>query len=452
MPEGFPSSLSQRAVAVLDHNRRGDWTCPANGMYAHQWLWDSCFVAIGLAGQAPQRAADELRALLRGQWANGMVPHIVFADGAGDIGSRRMWRSKRNPLAPRDVETSCITQPPLIAVAAWRVAQAMLGDERRAFLAEVYPKILRHHEWLYRDRDLRQTGLVTLMHPWECGLDTTPPWMEELSRAPGPWWLRLALLMRLAKVVRFVRTDTRFAPATQRPSDDDGLRMLVLARHAARHHFDLRRMPARGSVLIEDLAFNALLVVANRCLVRIAGDLDQTIDSGLESSMRRTETALDELWDEPTGQYYSRNANTGALIKSPTIATFLPLWAGVPSRARAEQLVALLRDPGFWPEHPVPSVPTGAPDFEADRYWKGPTWINMNWAVIQGLALYDEVELAEDLRQRTLQLIGTSGFSEYFSALTGCGFGAHEFSWTAALALDLMIRPPDSNADAPAPS
>ena len=107
--------MARRARQVLDQNRRGDWTCPSDGIYSHQWLWDSCFVAIGVAHDDPPACGGELRALFRGQWANGMLPHMVFAAGVRDIGSRRIWRSTKNPLAPRDVATSCITQPPLPA-------------------------------------------------------------------------------------------------------------------------------------------------------------------------------------------------------------------------------------------------------------------------------------------------------------------------------------------------
>ncbi len=445
MSERSPVSLSHRAREVLERNRRGDWTCPSDGIYAHQWLWDSCFVAIGLARWDPTRAASELRALFRGQWTNGMLPHMIFAEGVRDIGSRRIWKSAKNPHAPRGVATSCITQPPLAAVAAWHVAQYLPANDRNVFLADLFPKLLSHHQWLYRERDLQHSGLVTLIHPWECGLDTTPPWMQELSRMRGPLWMRLALRLRLAKLVRFLRTDTRFAPAAQRPSDDDGLRMLVLARRARRYRFELRRMPPRKSVLIEDLAFNAMLAVANQSLARIAADLDQTIDTQLENCFQRTEAALERLWDVDSGQYYSRNSVTAELIKVPTVATFMPLWTGTPSPTRAKRLVALLQQPGFWPNFPVPSVPTDAPQFDPDRYWKGPTWINMNWAVIQGLAVSGETKVADDLRRRTLELIDRIGFAEYFSPLTGSGFGAHEFSWTAALTLDLLEQPPTSN-------
>jgi hypothetical protein len=438
MSESSSANLARRAQAVLERNRRGDWTCPSGGIYAHQWLWDSCFVAVGLARVDPRRAAGELRALLRGQWTNGMLPHMIFASGNHDLGSRRIWKSNKNPQAPRGLATSCITQPPLPAVAAWHVAQALPVDDRKTFLTEVFPKIVSYHRWLYRERDLRSTGLVTLIHPWECGLDTTPPWMQALSQMPEPWWIRLVLRLRLVRLVHSLRTDTRFAPAVERPSDDDGLRMVVLARRARRHDFELRRIPPWGSVLIEDLGFNALLAVANQALARIAADLDQTIDPELEHLFRRTPTAIEQLWDEASGQYYSRDAVTHQLIKIPTVATFLPLWAGVPSQSRAERLVALLKQPGFWPGFPVPSVATDAPQFDSERYWKGPTWVNMNWAIIQGLSVYAETQLVDELRRRTLDLIDRSGFAEYFSPLTGRGFGAHEFSWTAALLLDLV--------------
>ena len=111
-------------------------------------------------------------------------------------------------------------RPPLPAVAAWHVAQALPAKDRNAFLTEVFPKLVAYHRWLYRERDLRNTGLVTLIHPWECGLDTTPPWMQALSQMPEPWWMRLVLRLRLVRLVHSLRTDTRFAPAAERPSDD----------------------------------------------------------------------------------------------------------------------------------------------------------------------------------------------------------------------------------------
>jgi hypothetical protein len=426
---------------VLARNRRGAWTCPAGDLYPHQWLWDSCFIAIGLARDDPARAAGELRSLFRGQWANGMLPHMIFAEGVKDVGSERIWQSRRNPLAPKDVATSCITQPPLVAVAVWRVAQALPAEDRAAMLAELYPKLVAYHEWLYRERDPQARGLVTLIHPWECGLDTTPPWMDALSRMPRPWWARVARWLHVAHLLRFLRRDTRYVPTVQRPSDDEGLGMLVLANVIRRHGFDLHRIPPQQSVLVEDVAFNAFLSAANHSLASIADELGRALPDELRAASARTDAAFEELWDEASGQYFSRDVRTGDLLLGPTIATFVPLFAGVVPRGRVPRLTALLRDgSAFWPPFPVPTVPVDAPAFREEAYWRGPTWVNTNWVVVDALEALGERDLTRDLAARTLDLVAGAGFYEYFSPFTGRGYGAREFSWTAALTVDLVAR------------
>jgi len=434
-------NLATRALEVLERNRREQWTCPSGALYPHQWLWDSCFTAIGIARFDARRAADELRALFRGQWDNGMLPHMIFAEGVSDLGSRSIWRSKRNPLAPRDVGTSCITQPPLVAIAAQRVASELPPEEGRALLSELFPKLTAYHSWLYAERDPKQIGLVTLIHPWESGLDTSPPWMRALERMPMPWWLRAASKLRLARLLRRLRYDTRQLPAVERTSDDDGLRMLALAVLLKKYDFELRRLPPTRAVLIEDVAFNSLLMVANRALEEIAVELGEPLPDELVTMFRRAESAMNDLWDEGTSQYCSRDTVTGALITLPTIATFFPLWSRTVPASRVEALVRRLRDPSqYWPDHPVPTVPLDAAEFEESRYWKGPTWVNANWIVIEGLLAHGETEHAASLRDKTVALVDAAGCYEYFSPITGEGHGANDFSWTAALTLDLVDR------------
>ncbi len=60
-PAAASPDLVRRARAVLDRNRSGAYTCPSVKLYPHQWLWDSCFTAIGIARYDPPRAAGELR-------------------------------------------------------------------------------------------------------------------------------------------------------------------------------------------------------------------------------------------------------------------------------------------------------------------------------------------------------------------------------------------------------
>ncbi len=422
--------MVRRARAVLDRNRAGDYTCPSVRLYPHQWLWDSCFTAIGIARFDPPRAAAELRALFRGQWANGMLPHMIFADGSRDVGSRRVWRSQTRAGAPRDVATTCITQPPLVAIAVERVAAALPEGEGKAFVAELAPKVFEYHRWLFRERRLDDSPLITLIHPWECGLDSTPPWMRALEAMRMPWWVRAAEQLHLAALLRSLRYDTRQLPASERASDDDGLRMLALAIHLAHHDFDLARLPRDDrAVLVEDLAFNAFFAAANQSLRALidVGELDPLIRAQAE--------ALELLWHAPTHEYCSRHAVTHEPMSDRTIATFLPLLT---TGTHVQELVVRLQDPAaYWSAYPVPSVPLEARHFQDHRYWAGPTWVNTNWAIVEALHRRDHVDLADDLRDRTLALVDQHGFAEYFSPTDGTGHGAPEFSWTAALTIDL---------------
>ncbi|MEO7363938.1 MAG: glycoside hydrolase, partial [Candidatus Saccharimonadales bacterium] len=131
--------LLQQMTDVLAMNDRGDYTQPAHGLYPHQWLWDSCFIAIGLAQVDVDKAQRELKSLLRGQWHNGMLPNIIFRPEAKYRTDRNLWRSWINPNAPSDVATTGITQPPMLAEAVIKVGAKLAWPERRSWYAQMYP-------------------------------------------------------------------------------------------------------------------------------------------------------------------------------------------------------------------------------------------------------------------------------------------------------------------------
>ncbi len=91
------------AQHVLDANWIGSSTVPSRSLYPHQWSWDSAFIAIGRSWYDEPRARQELVTLFDAQWANGMVPHIVFnpavPDGAYFPGPD-FWDTSRSVKLP----------------------------------------------------------------------------------------------------------------------------------------------------------------------------------------------------------------------------------------------------------------------------------------------------------------------------------------------------------------
>ena len=57
-------------------------------------------------------------------------------------------------------------------------------DEVDAAVAELYPRLAAWHRWLHTARDPEGTGLVTVFHPWESGLDNSPRWDGALADVP----------------------------------------------------------------------------------------------------------------------------------------------------------------------------------------------------------------------------------------------------------------------------
>ena len=53
-------------------------TVPSREFYVHQWNCDSATHAMGLVFVDEQRAFDELKSLVSGQWENGLIAQITF--------------------------------------------------------------------------------------------------------------------------------------------------------------------------------------------------------------------------------------------------------------------------------------------------------------------------------------------------------------------------------------
>jgi hypothetical protein len=419
--------LDRAARRVLAANWRLCATVPAAGLYPHQWSWDSAFVAIGLRHLSPARAQRELESLFGAQWHDGRVPHIVFdphVPADAYFPGPEFWRSTAVPGAP-PVPTSGIVQPPAHALAAWWTYLADPASARaRGFLPRIYPRLVAWHHYLTTRRDLTGSGLMTVVHPWESGMDNSPAWDQPLARVtPVP-------------ITEFTRRDLKHAAAAERPTDEDYGRYVRLAR-------DYRDAGYADSLTghgfaVEDPLCNALLAAGEDALAAIAAELGRDPEPHAAAAARLTEALVSTLYDPSAGMFFPRDAHTGSLIPSYSVGGLIPLI--VPGLPVAGELVKTALSERFRLREacPLPSYDLTAADHDASRYWRGPGWLNTSWLIWHGLRLHGETALADDLRRRLLDRVRTAGFREYLDPLTGAGHGTDDFSWTAALTLDLL--------------
>ncbi len=436
------TNLLDEAFQVLQDNDRSSYTQPAADLYPHQWLWDSCFVAIGLVHKDPQRAMIEIKSLFKGQWANGMIPNIIFNNDPAYRTDRNIWRSWTNPYAPDNIATTGITQPPLLAEAIYRIGEKLSWPERRTWYESVFPYLLKYHQWLYSERDPHQEGLVLQIHPWEIGMDNTPPWMSELQNHQLSWWIRLIKDAHLDYPITKFRRDTKHIPARERFDTLEALALYDIQRRLRRKAYNIQRILDHSMFAIEDVGFNAILIRNNQLLENIAKSIKYTIPQPLLSSFKKTRQSFNQLWDDLNQIYLSRDFITHRLLNESSIAGLLALYAGSIPLDHAKALLHHIQDKhSFGTNYPIPSVPINSYWYKPDRYWQGPTWINTNWLIIDGLLRYGFIEQAKELRQSTLSMISNVGCYEYFNPDNGSGLGVVNFSWTAALAIDLILNP-----------
>jgi glycogen debranching enzyme len=102
-----------------------------------------------------------------------------------------------------------------------------------------------------------------------------------------------------------------------------------------------------------------------------------------------------------------------------------------------------LESPSFHPRggphYLVPTYDERAADFDPERYWRGPIWLNTNWLLWHGLRQHGRNALAQEIVASSVELVRLSGFREYFDPLDGSGHGSDRFSWSAALFTDMVL-------------
>lgn len=418
-------AIFAHAAEVLRENDRGTYTVPTKGLYPFQWNWDSCLTSLGQGQIDEARAWTEIETLFDHQWEDGMVPHIIFHKmDDGYFPGPEVWGTNRK------VPTSGITQP---AVAGFAIKQLYDRAKDKTLAREratrLLPKVARWHDWFYANRDPQGTGLVAIIHPWESGRDNSVDWDAAFERVPTEG------------VKPFKRRDTAHANPEHRPTQEQYDRYIWLVQHFRGLGWDNSRLHDASPFQVVDPGFNGILIRA--CaevsdLAKTLGFDDIAATNGAMAAKGRA--ALETLWSDRRGQYLCFDRAIDALIDSPSVGGLLAVFAGVEPK-KAARVARTIDDLATRVTYLVPSHDPAAPEFDAKRYWRGPVWLVVNYMIADGLMRAGETATANAIVKSSLDLIGVSGFAEYYDPLTGEGCGGGRFTWTAAMVLEFLRMP-----------
>ena len=424
--------LGRTAVTVLIQNWRGHATVPSRSLYPHQWSWDSAFIALGLQHWTPRREASELLSMFGAQWA----------DGRSCI-SRSTSPYRRTPTSPAPrsgaptipghppVETSGSIQPPVHAIAAAEAIER-LGEQGEGFAQRIYPLL-----WP-RTPELLQSA-VPCRQSRRAGRHA-PPVGNRDGQLPGLG--RAAVPADLSLLDVHTRRDLDHAGHSERPTDHAYARYIRLAATYRDHGYDDVWAAAEAEFTVVDPGFNALWAWSELALAEIARRSGRDPRVHLDEAGRITDALAHELfWTDPNptgGFFYATDLRTRTRMPQVCVNSALPvLLPGLPETI-VGGVVDTLTGPCFRIGHPdirgVVSYDLIGAAFDAQRYWRGPTWLNTTWLVARGLKTHARDWLAEIPFADIVTLVQQSGLSEYFNPHTGSGHGTADFSWSGRLA------------------
>ncbi|HEY7737900.1 MAG TPA: hypothetical protein VIC63_02550 [Candidatus Limnocylindria bacterium] len=409
------AELRSKVGALYRSNRRqghADWcqrdydyVCPSPDTYPFQWFWDSCFHAIVLSRFDPARAAAELRTLLANQLPDGFVSHMTLWErDLRDAARETLQINWRTPWL------SDAMQPPLLAEA---LAAVVLRGGGIGVLHELLPAVRAYYDWCHRIRDIDGSGLIVVFEPHETGMDQSPVFDE------------------------YVQVDDLS------PSGFEAAWRSIAEAQAAVGR-DPAQMVALDRFVVADVLVNAVYAENQRVLADlVAQSGDDAGAAEMRARAERTASALlGRCWSDADEDFHGLAGRVGNPLPGGSVAGLLPLLLPECPEPIVTRIVGRLEDETeFGARFPIPSVARSHPAFSprplGNLLWRGPTWVNLNWLVARGLRRRGRADLARRIEDASLALVERSGFREYYNPLTGAGYGARNFAWSA-LVLDML--------------
>jgi hypothetical protein len=396
---------------------------------------------------------QELEYLFDAQWLNGMVPHIVFNDREKTyFPAAEFYDISRSPNAPKHIGTSGMTQPPVHAIACYYIfANSKDKSSAKEFLGKIYPKLKRFHRYLLTDRDPEKSGLVTIFHPWESGLDDSPLWDDALSK------------IKIEHLLTFERLDVIAVGGAKDtiPSDQMYNKFIYMIQLMKQFNYDEQRMYRDFPFKIKDVVFSSILYVANKYMKKIAEILGEDTTE-ITEWLSRTKDNFYEYFMPEKDQKLGSTENalfcnydliTKSCIRKNTISSLVPIYTGLIPKEEIGLFVKWITHAHWCGEGrclqpALPSTDLEESYFKPRTYWRGPVWVNTNWMIWLGLQKYGYNQIADGIKNGILDLVQKEGFREYYDPFTGKGLGGQAFSWSAALVIDMLQNkgigiPPD---------
>lgn len=388
---------------------------PSKDFYNHQYFWDTCFHVIILCTLHETKLAKAcFRSLFAMQYPNGFVGHILYWKHVKPSRITDIFQSK--PQLGFDLfhsHMSSLIQPPFAADALLHIWETTHDDK---FVREMLPKLKKYYNWLANNRDFDQDGLLSIISPFESGMDWKASYDPVVKFPHGKAGKKLFWKVIAIDVKNFFRNYT-----TEKIKKNDHFR-------------------------VKDAGFNTIYLQNLKSLIKlykIIGEEHQTLH--YQRLIQKTvKNMVSLMYDEKDQAFYDVHGKNNERLRTLTPTIFYPvILSEVPAEISKKVIEKhFFNTDEFHTPYPIPSLAINDPAFNPHHsiyIWRGPTWIIHNWFIHKYFTHQHYSREREHLIAAIKKLINKSGFREYYNPFTGEGHGAQNFTW-AGLVLDMMER------------
>jgi hypothetical protein len=271
-----------------------------------------------------------------------------------------------------------------------------------------------HHEWLASNRVVDSDGLLVICSPHESGMGYSPAYDEPLGvvSVPSHW----SLIARSG--------------------------ILDIRHFLGGYDSKVIRNPHR--FMIKDPMVNALYADSMMTMSQLHRSHGDTGSANAYAAKAETvlSSMMNKLWDRGRGAFFALHGPREIRVASTTVGSIVPILLDrLPSEV-AEMIVErhVANPKSFGSRFPVPSVAISDPSFDPrarNFSSRGPSSVNINWLIWRGLVRHGFVEVAQNLAQRTVDMVVHGGLRQHYHPWTGQGNGAKNFA-SSALAMDMI--------------
>ena len=333
------------------------------------WSWDSWKHAVALVKIDKELAKNQVRAMYDYQNKDGMIADCIFRDTTIE---KHNWRD---------------TKPPLSSWAIWEIFKE---TNDTTFLKEMYPKLVKYHNWWYTFRDYDKDGLCEygstdgslIAAKWESGMDNA---------------------------IRF-----------------DNCKIVEGSDY---------------SINTESVDLNSYLAKEKEYLSKMAKVLKLSEHTKWEQEFNTLSDRIrNNFYDKKSGYFYDIDGENGEFLNNALGPEgWTPIWCEIATKEQSDKVIEYMMDTTrFNTTVPLPTIDVSHPKFDPQNgYWRGPVWLDQLWFGVDGLHKYGYAKEASLLKNKVInncEGLKKAGISirENYHPLTGEGLNAEHFSWSAA--------------------